>query len=461
MNIFLVTIVFLASFRAYADFQPDFAASERSFRETLTALVRADTTNPPGNEARAVKILSERLKKEKIPFTVVEFAPGRQNIVARLKGSGAKKPLLLLAHIDVVGTKDQKWSVPDHDVTEKDGYLYGRGVLDDLAMAVANLETFIQLKRSGLTLSRDVILALTGDEESGGSGIRYLLKNRPELLDAEISLNEGGGIVLNDEGKVTSAELGVAEKIYVDLELITRGETGHSSRPRKNNSIYRLAKALDKLAGYHEEERLIPVTRAYLKAQAGLEKPAMKRAMTALANARGKLPEAALKTVRQDPVWSPLLHTTCVATMLSAGTKVNALPPEAHANVNCRLLPDETPQQARERLIKIVADPEVKVELAGDFGSAPASPETGLVPTAVRDLIAETYPGVPVIPTIEMGATDSRFLRAKGVASYGFSTIAGSEKDGLRAHGIDERIPAASIRPGLELAYRLTLKLAH
>jgi acetylornithine deacetylase/succinyl-diaminopimelate desuccinylase-like protein len=452
-------LVLLFAFTVQAE-PPDFAAQTKSFRETLTALVRADTTNPPGNEGRVVKLIAARLKKEKVPYTIIEFAPGRQNLVARLKGMGGKKPLLLLAHEDVVGTKDQKWSVADHDVTEKDGYLYGRGVIDDLGMATLNLETFLAIKKSGVKLQRDLIIAFTGDEESGGLGIQYLLKNNPELINAEIALNEGGGIVLGPDDKVKSVKLGVAEKIYVDLEFKTTGDTGHSSRPKPNNSIYRLAKALDRLANYKAEERLIPVTRAILKAQANLEQPPLKQAMLTLANSKGKLPESSLKVLRADPVWSAILKTTCVATMLSGGTKTNALPAEARANINCRLLPDETPDQMRERLIKIVNDAKVDVQIVGEHSSGPASPENGVVPSAIRELIREGYPDTPVIPTMATGASDSLYLRAKGIDAYGFDPLAVSESDLMREHGVDERFRISSIQPALELNYKLVLKLA-
>jgi acetylornithine deacetylase/succinyl-diaminopimelate desuccinylase-like protein len=190
------------------------------FRKLLSALVAADTTNPPGNEARAVAIFAKRLDAEKIPYRTTEFGPGRRNLVARLAGDGSEKPLLLLAHIDVVGTEGQPWTAPPHRVTEKDGFLVGRGVSDDLGMAVMNVETLILLKRAGTKLRRDVIVALTGDEESGGSGIRHQLEHDPKSIEAEIALNEGGGIRLDDDGKASFVGLQAAEKTYQDFAIV-------------------------------------------------------------------------------------------------------------------------------------------------------------------------------------------------------------------------------------------------
>lgn len=451
-------LILLISLPCFA--QPSFEAPEHSYRDTLNQLVKADTTNPPGNESRAVEILAKRLKAEKIAYEIVEFGPGRQNLIARLKGDGSKKPLLLLAHIDVVGTKDQNWATPPHEVTEKDGFLYGRGVGDDLGMAVTNLEVFLMLKKENVQLKRDVILAFTGDEESGGLGIRTVLEKRPELLDAEIALNEGGGIWLNDEGKPYLVRPQVAEKIYQDFELTAKGETGHSSVPKKDNAIYRLARALERIGQFEPERRLLPVTRAYFRETAKIETGNLAKVLKEIAESKGKISKRALKVIESRPAYAIQLYTSCVATMLSGGTKVNALPPTATANINCRILPDETPELVQERLAKIIGDPQVAIAAPKEFSKAGASPVDGVVMTAIQELSKETYPGLPVVPCMQSGATDSRFLRMRGVAAYGFSAMATYEKDANRAHGIDERIPVASIRPAMENMYKLVLKLA-
>ena len=452
--------VLLAFGLATAQAATDFSALTQSFRQTLGELVKADTTNPPGNEARAVAILAKRLKAAGIPYEITDFAPGRQNIVARLKGSGEKKPLLLLAHIDVVGTDGQNWTMPKHEMTEKDGHLYGRGVLDDLGMAVLNLETVIELKKSGIALKRDVILAFTGDEESGGLGLRTLLKERPELVDAEIALNEGGGAV-NDEtgGPVKYVRLQMAEKTYQDFTLTAKGPTGHSSVPQKENAIYKLSRALTNVQKFWPAPRLIPVTREYFRQRSALEKPETGKAMLAVATAKGKLPAKALAVLEKNPVIAAQLRTTCVTTMLSAGTKVNALPPSASANINCRIMPDETIESVEKQLLKLINDPSLTLAREPEFGTSPAAPTDGEVPKVLQKLAKEIW-NVPVIPTMSTGATDSRYLREKGVAAYGFSAMPVHETDILRAHGIDERIQLTSIRPGLEFMQRLVIELA-
>jgi acetylornithine deacetylase/succinyl-diaminopimelate desuccinylase-like protein len=453
-----IGLIGLLSFSAHAS--PDLDQSAKTFRETLTALIQADTTNPPGNEAKAVKILSERLKKEGVPYEIIEFAPGRQNLVARLKGSGEKKPLLLLAHIDVVGTKNQNWSVPPHELTEKDGYLMGRGVWDDLGPAVLNLEAFLAIHRdmrtSGLKLRRDLVLVFAGDEESDSAGIQYLVQKRPDVLDAEIALNEGGSIKLDENGNVHYIAMQVAEKIYQDFILVAKGPSGHSSIPKKGNPIYRLARALDRLGSYQPRERLLPLTREYFRQRATLEKPPLSQAMLKIANSKGAPPRGAMKLIRENPIHAAMFSTTCVATLLSAGTKINALPTEAQASVNCRLLPDENVDDVHQLLKKIINDPEIEVRLEGQPGSKSPSPDlNGEIPTLLRKLAKETWPDAPVLPMMQNSTTDSLYLRQRGIQAYGFFPLALSEQDYLRAHGVDERLPGSGIRPGLDFMYRL------
>ena len=254
--------------------------------------------------------------------------------------------------------------------------------------------------------------------------------------------------------------LQVAEKIYQDFTLRTKGQTGHSSAPLKDNSIYRLAAALDRLAKFEAPARLIPVTRAYFTQRAEIESAELKQAMLTLVRAKGPLPKKALATVSLNPVRGAYLRTTCVATMLAAGTKVNALPPEATANVNCRILPDETVAQTQARLREILHDDKVEVEPTKEFGSAGPSPTDGELPHAVSEITAEMFGAAPVIANMANGGTDSRFLRQRGVAAYGISGMFGTEEDNARAHGIDERIQVSSVRPGIEFTYRLIEKLA-
>lgn len=438
---------------------PDYDSAAKSFQKTLSDLVKAKTVSPPGNEDRAVKIIAARLKKEGIAFQTMDFAPHRSNLVARLKGSGEKKALLLLAHIDVVGVDRQTWTYPPHELTEKDGFLYGRGVQDDLGMGVANLEVFIALKKLKVPLKRDIILAFTGDEESGGLGIRVLLEKHPEWIsDAELGLNEGGSPISNEQGQIQYINMASAEKTYQDFQLNVKGASGHSSLPQGDNSITVLAQALERFSQYKPEMRLLPVTRDYFKKRAAVESPEVSKAMLEIANAKGKLPQKALDVVSKIPTLNAQLITTCIPTMISGGSRVNALPPEATANINCRILPDESIDQVKKRITDIIKDVRVEITTEGDFSVGGASPIDGIIPTAVEKIAGEFWPKAPVIASMLTGATDSRFIRNK-THIYGLSPLYRLEKD-LRAHGVDERMPVSSIKPGLEFLYRLVLEVA-
>ena len=457
----VVALIVAAASAAHAEPPAvDYDAATAAARALLTKLVAADTSNPPGNEARAVALGAARLKEANIEPEITEFAPGRQNMVARLRGNGAARPILLLAHVDVVGTEGQTWTSDPHVVTPAGGFLVGRGVNDDLGMASLALEVLVQLKRSGVPLERDVIVAWTGDEESGGAGVRWLLANRRDSIDAELALNEGGGLVLGDDGKLKLVSLQTAEKTYQDFEIVAHGPTGHSSVPLAENAIYRLAAALDRLGRHRFPPRLLPVTRAYLAARAAVEPPKIAAAMRAIAGSKQRPPADAVKVLDADPALAATLRTTCVATVVNGGTRQNALPAEAKANVNCRILPDESVDAVRSALIAVIADPTIEVRPTEEFGFAEPSPLDGPGPRAIRTVVGAMWPGIPIVPFMSRGATDSRFLRAAGIPAYGLGPIAMTEADARRAHGVDERIPEPSLRSGFEFLYRLVVTLA-
>ncbi|HEY2388563.1 MAG TPA: M20/M25/M40 family metallo-hydrolase [Candidatus Binatia bacterium] len=438
----------------------DYDAAARDARALLTALVAADTTSPPGNEARAVALGVERLRRAGIPYEVTEFGPGRQNVVARLRGDGSAPPLLLLAHTDVVGAEGQSWSTSPHVVTERDGYLIGRGVDDDLGMAALGLEVLLLLHETRVPLARDVILAWTGDEESGGAGIRWLLAHRPDAVRAALALNEGGSPVLGDDGRVRFVSLQTAEKSYQDYGITARGPTGHSSVPLADNAIYRLAAGLERLGRQRFPARLLPVTRAYLAARAGVEEGELARAMRVAVRAPGAIPPAALAVLDRDPLLAASLRTTCVATTVTGGTRRNALPADAVANVNCRILPDESVADVQATLARVLRDPELVIRPTEEFAAAAPSPLEGEGPAAIRRVADAMWPGAPIVPFMSRVATDSRFLRDAGIPAYGLSPIPTTEADARRAHGADERIPLASLRTGVEFLHRLVLELA-
>jgi acetylornithine deacetylase/succinyl-diaminopimelate desuccinylase-like protein len=327
-------------------------------------------------------------------------------------------------------------------------------------MAALALEVLVLLARERTPLARDVILAWTGDEESGGAGIRWLLEHAPKSVAAELALNEGGGIVLGADGRPAWIELQTAEKTYQDYAVVARGETGHSSVPLPDNAIFRLAAGLDRLAALRFPARLLPVTRAYLAARAPQEPPELGAAMRAVAAATGAPPAQALATLDRDPVLAASLRTTCVPTLLAGGTRANALPAEARATLNCRILPDETPAAVQAALAQALADPKLEIVPTEEFGFGSPSPLEGPGPAAIAQVAGALWPGLPIIPFMSRGATDSRFLRAHGIPTYGINPIALREEDARRAHGVDERIPADSLRTGVEFLHRLVVELA-
>ena len=440
--------------------EPDFAAAAKASRALLAELVAADTSNPPGNEARAVAIGKKHLEAAGIEVHTSRFAPGRENLVARLRGDGSAPPILLLAHIDVVGADAAAWDTPPHELIERDGYLYGRGASDDLAMASVELIVLEELKKNGVALKRDIILAWTGDEESGGAGIQWILENEPETIRAAVALNEGGGVRLDASGKPVRIDLQTAEKIYRDSTLRAHGPTGHSSVPLDDNAIYRLARALSAIEGHRFPARLLPVTRAWMQGRAALETAELAATMNALTEAKGELPAEALANALADPLLAASLRTTCIATLIEGGTRVNALPGSAEANLNCRILPDSSPEAVRQVLVRLIDDPAIEIIASSEFGFGEPSPIGGVTPAAIRTIAEAMWPGIKIIPFMSRGATDSRFLRAAGIPAYGISPVAIGEEDGRRAHGINERIPAASLEPGVEFLYRLIVELA-
>jgi acetylornithine deacetylase/succinyl-diaminopimelate desuccinylase-like protein len=438
---------------------PDFDASAARVRKLLEELVAADTENPPGNEGRAAAIGAERLQAAGIPYQLFEFAPGRQNLIARIKGNGSAKPLLLLAHTDVVPTARQTWTSSPHRLTEKDGYLVGRGTTDDLSDAAVDLEVLMLLYERKVALRRDVIVAWTGDEERGGVGVRWQLQHHPESLDAGLAFNEGGGVEVDASGNGKSAAVHVAEKIYQDFSVRAQGKSGHSSRPVPDNAIYKLAAALQRLGEYRFPARFLPVTRAFFLATADRQKAEIGAAMRAVASARGDFPQDALKSLDENPAIASLLRTTCVATQLAGGTGPNVLPADARANVNCRILPDETVEGTRRRLQEVAGN-EVEVVAEENFGGSPPIPSDGEGPAAIEAVTHRFFPGIPVVPYMSNFVTDSRQLRAAGILAYGFSGMALTDEEASRAHAADERIPAGALRRAVEITWSLVLALA-
>jgi acetylornithine deacetylase/succinyl-diaminopimelate desuccinylase-like protein len=383
-------------------------------------------------------------------------SPKKENIVVRYHGTGKRNPLLLLAHIDVVEAKREDWSMNPFQLNEEDGYFYGRGAGDDKAQAAIWLANLIQYKKEDFVADRDIIVALTADEEGGGpfNGVAWLIKNHRGLIDADFCLNEGGwGEIVN--GKRVANYLQVSEKYVMNFRLEAHNKGGHSSLPVPDNAIYRLAAALARLSNFGFPLKTNEVTSAYFRQIAKLD-PANKED---LLKASQSDPAAMQRVAALAPAWNAVLRTTCVATMLEGGHAMNALPQLAAASVNCRVLPEDSQQYVEETLRKVAADDQVSVKILGEPERGPASPLRPDVLDAATRVTSQMWPGVAVVPNMVMGATDGRLLRIAGLPTYGIQGIF-IDRDDIRFHGRDERILIQSFYEGQAFLYDLVKSLS-
>jgi acetylornithine deacetylase/succinyl-diaminopimelate desuccinylase-like protein len=426
---------------------------DAEYRQLLEQMVAVDTSH--GGETKLLEPIAALYRGVGVPVQILESSPGRGNLVARLKGSGAKKPLLLLAHVDVVPIEGQPWTVPPFAVTEKDGFLWGRGINDDKAMAAAIVALTLELARSHAPLTRDVIVALTSGEETGGSaGARWLTENHKELLDAEIALNEGGGLLVTDDfAKPVAEYVQVSEKIFQTFQLVVKGKGGHSSRPpTSGDPVVALARALVKVGEHRFKPNVLPEAKASFTSEVTAAEPAYVAALRHVIASAPRVSAADEAVLSKDAGYNAEIRTTCVTTMLKGSPQDNVLPTTAEASINCRILPTETRAQVQAELVKVIGDPNVTLTMAADFGDGPPSPFDGEVVDAVKKVTATKFPGTPVLPGTSAGASDSRFLRRIGIHAYGITPGAfarAEAKAGHSAHGPDERksvkwlVPAA------------------
>ena len=432
-------------------------------REIFKELIEINTTDTPnGNVTRAAEAMAARLKAAGFAdadMQVVGPDPRKGNLVARLRGTGAKRPLLLLAHLDVVEAKREDWSFDPFTFREQDGYFYGRGTSDDKSMAAHFVANLIRLKAEGFKPERDLILALTADEEGGNfNGVDWLVKNHRNLIDAEFSINEGGGGNMRG-GKYLTNEIQASEKVFQDFHLEVTNSGGHSSLPVKDNAIYHLADGLARLAKFDFPVELNEVTRGYFERSATVQTdPKVAADMRAVAKTPPD-PAAAARLSASLPYYNAQMRTTCVATRLAGGHANNALPQMASANVNCRILPGVSPASVKDKLVEVLADPKIKVSFVGEATPSKPSPLRPDVMGAVESLTKEMFPGVIVVPVMSTGATDGLYLRNGEIPTYGVDGTFG-DIDDVRAHGRDERVGVKQFYEGLEFQYRLIKALA-
>jgi acetylornithine deacetylase/succinyl-diaminopimelate desuccinylase-like protein len=439
---------------------------EDEARALLLEMTAVDTSH--GQETALLRPVLERLRAAGVAGQILESAPGRGNLVARIKGSGAKKPLLLLAHVDVVPVEGQPWTVKPFEPVEKDGFLFGRGINDDKTMAAIFTAAMLDLARQKTALSRDVILALTAGEETGGfAGIKWLVEQHRDLLDAEIALNEGGPLVTTaDFADVKLVGIGGAEKTYQSYHLIARGGGGHSSIPSPKpgeDPALELARAVVKVGEFRFPGRVLPAVKEWFAAAASWESGPLEAALKHAAATAPTLTPADDKVLSAERSFNAQVRTTCVTTMLKGAPADNVLPTTAEAEVNCRILPDETREQTLATLTKVIGNPKIEIKPEDDHGVGPASAIAGEVPAIIRRVAQEAFPKAKVVSNMSTGATDSRHLRGLGIACYGLGgapTSAEESRAGHTAHGPDERRPVKWLGAGARFLRDVVLAVA-
>jgi acetylornithine deacetylase/succinyl-diaminopimelate desuccinylase-like protein len=423
-------------------------------RDILEELIAIDTVEPRGSRA-AAEALAKRFRDAglaDVQILAPDEAPNKADAVVRLKGSGKARPVLWICHLDVVEAKPEDWTVPPFQVTVKDGFLYGRGTADVKGECAAIAESLIRLKREGYVPDRDIIAAFTSDEESGATnGVEWLLKAHRPLIGAEFVLNPDGGGGSMRAGKPLFFAVQTSEKIYLTFQLETTNKGGHSSLPVKENAIVRLTEGVARLAKHEFPVHLTDTTRDYFREMAAFETGQKKADMLAVA---GPGPDpAAVERLSADALGHAQLRTTCVFTQIEGGHAENALPQRARASYQCRVMPGETQEQIQAQVLKALDDPQIAVTVISPMKPTPESPPRPALMAKVAQAVHSIHPGIPVIPWMDLGASDGVYTRSVGLPTYAMGSIFG-DMDDVRIHGRDERIGVQQFSEGVELTYR-------
>ena len=445
--------------------EPDWAVAEQETIAHLQAMIRLNTSNPPGNEITVARYIESVLKAEGIETRLLEPAPGRAALVARVKGNGSKQPVMLLAHMDTVGVDREGWSVDPFAGVIKDRYLYGRGAIDDKGMLAANLETMILLKRNvvdaGGELSRDVLFVASADEETGGEwGIGWLIEHHPDLLKAEFAVNEGGRTRVV-RGKPLYLAVQNSEKVPHAVEVVATGAGGHAAVPHSDNAIFRLGRALAKIGAHREPLDVKPTTREFFLELSKVwpDRP-QGQAMADVASRAPARQARGARVLANIPVLDAVLRNGISATIIGGGVRTNVIPTEAKATLNIRTLPGASLDSVIARLRRVVNDPRIAFNVVSRGDDAPVSEFTSPMFTAIADATRALDPEMAVVPYLSTGATDSARLRQVGIQAYGILPFPLDQKDEERMHGNDERIPVASLAFGTRVIYGAIARVA-
>jgi acetylornithine deacetylase/succinyl-diaminopimelate desuccinylase-like protein len=415
----------------------------------LQEYLRVDTVNPPGNEVEGARFFKKIFDEESISCQTFEPSPGRGSLLATLKGNGKKRPILLLNHMDVVPVEKERWTVDPFRGIIQDGYLYGRGALDDKSMGIIEMMALLILKREKVPLERDILFFAAADEEAGGKwGIQWAIENVSSLKKSEFALNEGGYVILNETGAPDRYEISSGQKIVLQLQLKAKGTSGHASMPHSDNPNVKLIHALEALTKWETPYNILPMVKEFFLKMAPKQPPDERKYFEDIG--KGLSDASFSKRLTTNPIYNAMVRDTISLTILQAGSKANVIPSESSATLDCRLIPGSPKENFLKEIKKRLGD-EIEVEGKMEGESLPPSPLDTDLFQAIQKFAIENDPGCPVVPLLLPGATDSRFLREKGITTYDFCPFRLPEKEILRVHGNDERIAVENLRFGMKM----------
>jgi acetylornithine deacetylase/succinyl-diaminopimelate desuccinylase-like protein len=424
----------------------------------LQEYIRINTVNPPGNEIEGAKFFKKIFDADSVPCQLFESSPGRGNCLATLKGSGQKKPILLLNHMDVVPVERHRWEVDPFKGTIKDGYLYGRGALDDKSMGIVEMMVLLILKREKIPLKRDLLCFAAADEEVGGRwGVQWAMENLPPLRESEYALNEGGYIMLNNSGAPDRYEISNGQKVIFQLQLKAQGTSGHGSMPHSNNPNVKLVQALDRLMKWETPFNLLPMVKEYFLRMAPKKPPDERRFFEDIE--KGLMDPLFSKRLLSNPTFNAMVRNTISLTILQGGTQTNVIPSESTATLDCRLIPGSSKENFLKEIKKRLGD-DIEVGVKSESLSLPPSPFDTDLFRAIQKFANENDPDCPVVPHLLPGATDSRLLREKGIIAYDFCPFRLTEKELMIVHGNNERIAIENLRFGMRMMLEILKEVA-
>jgi acetylornithine deacetylase/succinyl-diaminopimelate desuccinylase-like protein len=424
----------------------------------LQEYIRIQTVNPPGNEIEGANFFKKIFEKESIPYQIFEPSPGRGSILATLKGNGNKKSILLLSHIDVVPAEKQRWEVDPFAGVIKDGYLYGRGTLDDKFMGIIEMMALLIVKREGIPLKRDILFFATADEETGGGlGVKWGMENISALRESEFALNEGGYILINEAGVADRYELSNGQKVIFQLQLKMEGTSGHASMPTPDNPNVKLLHALEGVTKWETPFKILPMVKEYFSKIAPKQSPEDRPLYEDIEKALDN--PAFAKKLTSNPIYNAMVRDTVVLTVLQGGSKANVIPSESSATFDCRLIPGTSKEEFLKEIKRRLGDGVEIKALAESQSILPSPLDTDLY-KAIQKFAAGNDPGCPVVPLLLPGATDSRFLRDKGIIAYDFCPFRLTEKDLLKVHGNNERVALENLKFGTRMLVEILKDIA-